>query len=65
MKIVALGVLVSLVAAPVVGAPANNASASDSLLWITNGTLTASASTDPDVMKSTSDPKNGLPLCSA
>jgi murein L,D-transpeptidase YcbB/YkuD len=45
MKIVALGVLVSLVAAPVVGAPANDASATDSLLWTRNGALTASAST--------------------
>ena len=32
---------------------------------IADSPLTASASTGPDVMKSTREPKNGLPLCSA
>ena len=32
---------------------------------IADSPLTARASTGPDEMKSTSEPKNGLPLCSA
>ena len=32
---------------------------------IADSPLTASASTGPDVMKSTSEPKNGFALCSA